>query len=106
LGLSPLPSTLKKQMPSLPMPNKLPGQQEFSRRSLQDPEGFWSEQAAAIEWQEPFSKVCDYSRPPFARWFPDGRTNLCHNAVDRHLAQRADQAAIFLFPQRRARSAR
>lgn len=79
------------------MINELPGQQEFSRRSLQDPEGFWSEQAAAIEWQEPFSKVCDYSRPPFARWYPDGRTNLCHNAVDRHLAQRADQAAIFFI---------
>jgi len=71
-----------------------PGQREFSRRSLQDPEDFWREQAAAIDWHEPFSRVCDFSRPPFARWFPGGRTNLCHNAVDRHLEQRADQPAI------------
>jgi propionyl-CoA synthetase len=38
--------------------------------------------------------VLDYSRPPFARWFVGGETNLCHNAVDRHLAQRADQKAL------------
>ncbi|MEI6338251.1 MAG: acetyl-coenzyme A synthetase N-terminal domain-containing protein, partial [Verrucomicrobiota bacterium] len=41
-----------------------PGQREFSRRSLQDPEDFWREQAAAIDWHEPFSRVCDFSRPP------------------------------------------
>ena len=39
-----------------------------------------------IDWQRPFTQVCDYSHPPFARWFVGGTTNLCHNAVDRHLA--------------------
>jgi propionyl-CoA synthetase len=39
-------------------------------------------------------QVCDYSNPPFARWFAGGTTNLCHNAVDRHLKDRADQAAL------------
>jgi propionyl-CoA synthetase len=38
--------------------------------------------------------VLDYSRPPFARWFVGGKTNLCHNAVDRHLASRGDQLAL------------
>ena len=38
--------------------------------------------------------MLDYSRPPFARWFVGGETNLCHNAVDRHLAARGDQPAL------------
>src|SRR5438445_35523 len=63
-------------------------------RSLSDPEGFWAEQARRIEWETPFETVLDDSRPPFTRWFVGGRTNLCHNAVDRHLAERADQAAL------------
>ena len=40
----------------------------------------------SIDWETPFDEVLDYSRPPFARWFVGGTTNLCHNAVDRHLA--------------------
>jgi len=67
---------------------------EFHRRSIEDRDGFWREQAGLIDWQTPFTQVCDYSRPPFARWFVGGRTNLCHNAVDRHLKDRADQAAL------------
>jgi len=67
---------------------------EFHRRSLQDRDAFWSEQAALIEWQTPPQQVCDYSNPPFARWFVGGTTNLCHNAVDRHLETRGDQAAL------------
>ncbi|MBY4896273.1 propionate--CoA ligase [Cupriavidus sp. AU9028] len=63
-------------------------------RSLADPEAFWAEQAERIDWETRCERVLDYSRPPFARWFVGGRTNLCHNAVDRHLATRADQAAL------------
>jgi propionyl-CoA synthetase len=67
---------------------------EFHRRSLEDREGFWAEEAKLVHWQRPFERVLDYSRPPFARWFVGGQTNLCHNAVDRHLAARADQQAL------------
>jgi propionyl-CoA synthetase len=67
---------------------------EFHRRSLGDRDAFWREQAALVDWQTPFAAVLDYSRPPFARWFVGGRTNLCHNAVDRHLATRGDQTAL------------
>jgi propionyl-CoA synthetase len=67
---------------------------EFHRRSLAEREAFWAEQAGLIEWRQPHEKVLDYSRPPFARWFVGGQTNLCHNAVDRHLAQRGSQAAL------------
>ncbi len=64
------------------------------RRSMADRDAFWAEQAALIDWQTPFTRVLDYDRPPFARWFVGGRTNLCHNAVDRHLAARGDQVAL------------
>jgi propionyl-CoA synthetase len=67
---------------------------EFHRRSIEDRDTFWAEQAQLIEWQRPFDTVCDYSRPPFAKWFAGGKTNLCHNAVDRHLKDRADQNAL------------
>ena len=67
---------------------------QFHRRSIDDKDGFWSEQAKLIDWHKPFGEVLDYSRPPFAKWFVGGETNLCHNAIDRHLAARADQKAL------------
>ncbi len=63
-------------------------------RSLSDRDSFWSAEADQIEWQTPFTQVCDFSKPPFAKWFVGGTTNLCHNAVDRHLATRAEQVAL------------
>jgi len=70
------------------------GYKEAHRRSIQDREAFWAEEARRIHWHKPFGKVLDYSRPPFAKWFVGGETNLCHNAVDRHLAQRGEQKAL------------
>nr|WP_315848448.1 propionate--CoA ligase [uncultured Rhodoferax sp.] len=70
------------------------GYADFHRRSIDDRDGFWAEQSALIDWHTPPQQVCDYSNPPFARWFVGGTTNLCHNAVDRHLATRPDQAAL------------
>jgi propionyl-CoA synthetase len=67
---------------------------EFHERSIEDREGFWREQAQLVHWHKPFSKVLDYTRPPFAKWFVGGETNLCHNAIDRHLAARGDQRAL------------
>jgi propionyl-CoA synthetase len=67
---------------------------EFYRRSLEERDAFWSEQARLVDWQRPPQTICDYSRPPFTRWFADGTTNLCYNAVDRHLKDRPDQPAL------------
>jgi propionyl-CoA synthetase len=67
---------------------------DFYRRSIEDPEGFWSEQAKRIDWHKPFRQVLDNSRPPFRNWFVGGETNLCYNAVDRHLSRRANQEAL------------
>jgi propionyl-CoA synthetase len=70
------------------------GSIEFCRRALEERESFWAEQAEAIHWQRPFHTVCDFSKPPFAKWFVGGETNLCYNAVDRHLPLRANQPAL------------
>ncbi|WP_307592099.1 propionate--CoA ligase [Variovorax paradoxus] len=68
--------------------------EEFYRQSVDAPEAFWAEQAKLIDWQAPAEQILDASQPPFARWFVGGTTNLCHNAVDRHLAARGGQPAL------------
>ena len=71
--------------------------EELYRRSLEDPEGFWAEQAQILDWIKPFTEVRDVS---FAhgdvhiRWFADGVLNACANCLDRHLPERAEQTAI------------
>jgi propionyl-CoA synthetase len=67
---------------------------EFHRRSISDRDAFWRSEAALVDWHTPFTAVLDYSKPPFAKWFVGGRINLCHNAIDRHLAARGDQKAL------------
>jgi propionyl-CoA synthetase len=68
---------------------------EIYRRSLQDPDGFWAEAAAEIDWVEPWERVLDDSRAPFYRWFAGARLNSCYNALDRHVERgRADQLAL------------
>jgi len=67
---------------------------DFYRRSIDDRDAFWAEQAQLVDWHKPFDRVCNYDKAPFARWFEGGLTNLCHNAVDRHLKDRADQNAL------------
>lgn len=67
------------------------------KRSIEDSDAFWAEQAQRITWDKPFSKVKDVSfdkKDLHIRWFDDGELNVCVNCVDRHLEQRADQAAI------------
>ena len=78
---------------------------EFHRRSIEDRNAFWRDEAALIDWQTPFDTVLDHSQPPFSRWFVGGRTNLCHNAVDRHLAQRAEQPALIFISTETDRTA-
>ena len=67
---------------------------EFHRRSLTEPEAFWAEQADLVHWERRFDRVCDYSLPPFAKWYLGGLTNACYNAVDRHLAKQAGRPAL------------
>ncbi len=68
--------------------------EDFYRQSIEQPEQFWAEQARLIHWDTPPQQILDQSNPPFRRWFVGGTTNLCYNAVDRHLSERADQLAL------------
>jgi propionyl-CoA synthetase len=71
------------------------GYREVHRRSITDPEGFWREAAAAIDWHRAPERILDADRPPFYRWYPDAELNTCHNALDRHVdAGRGDQPAL------------
>lgn len=63
-------------------------------QSIENPDSFWAKEADRIFWQTPFTQVVDESRAPFARWFVNGQTNLCYNAVDRWLEQDPDQPAL------------
>ena len=64
--------------------------------ALRDPEGFWRDRAVELlDWFEPFSQTLDASEAPFYKWFADGRTNICLNALDRHVAgARRDKVAF------------
>ena len=67
------------------------------RQSIEDPEGFWREQAQRIDWIEPFTEIKDVSydaKDLHIRWFADGALNACANCLDRHLPARANQTAI------------
>ena len=74
---------------------------EKYRRSIEDPEGFWREEATRIDWIRPFTQVKDVSfaaNDLHIRWFGDGTLNLSANCLDRHLAERGDQVAIIWEP--------
>jgi len=69
--------------------------EQVYRRSLEQPEEFWAQAAAEIDWVQPWERVLDDSRAPFYRWFAGGRLNTCYNALDRHVERgRADQLAL------------
>jgi acetyl-CoA synthetase len=66
------------------------------KRSIEDPEGFWSEIAETFQWEKKWDQVCDYTfeGDVSIKWFIGGKTNVCVNALDRHLETRGDQVAI------------
>ena len=61
------------------------GYADSYRRSLEDPEYFWAEAAAEIDWDRSWDRVLDDSNVPFYRWFSGGLLNTCYNALDRHV---------------------
>ncbi|HEX6739260.1 MAG TPA: AMP-binding protein, partial [Vicinamibacteria bacterium] len=64
------------------------------RRSVDDPEGFWAEQAGALQWSRRWDKVLEW-KAPFAKWFLGGTLNISENCLDRHVATwRRNKAAI------------
>ena len=71
-----------------------PSYADVHQRSITERDAYWAEQAKLIDWQTPPQRICNNDNPPFTRWFEGGTTNLCHNAVDRHLATRPEQNAL------------
>jgi acetyl-CoA synthetase len=70
---------------------------EMYARSINDPEGFWGEMGQRLDWFKPYTRVKNTSFEPHnlsIKWYEDGITNVCHNCIDRHLANRGDQVAI------------
>ena len=72
-----------------------------------NPEGFWMEQAEAIDWFTEPTTAFDPDQGVYGGWYPDGITNTCHNCLDRHVAagrgehdQAAPCPAVALEPQR------
>jgi acetyl-CoA synthetase len=59
--------------------------EELHQRSIDDPEGWWSEQASNLKWQRPWDTVLDWSGAPFAKWFEGGQLNAAENCLDRHV---------------------
>jgi propionyl-CoA synthetase len=71
------------------------GYDEIYGRSQEDPEGFWADAAAAIDWDKTWDSVLDSSAAPIYRWFAGAELNTCHNALDRHVAAgRGDHTAL------------
>jgi acetyl-CoA synthetase len=71
--------------------------EELYARSINDPNGFWAEQAKRIDWIKAPTKIKNTSYDPHnvsIKWFEDGTLNIAYNCVDRHLAKRGDQVAI------------
>ena len=69
------------------------------RQSVEDPDGFWLDQAKRLDWYSAPTKGGDWSYDPVEiEWFADGKLNLCYNAVDRHLDTRADSTALIFEP--------
>jgi propionyl-CoA synthetase len=70
---------------------------ETYRRSLDHSREFWAEAAEAIDWDKRWDRVLDDAKPPFYRWFPGGRLNICWNALDRHVAAGKGERAALIY---------
>ena len=71
--------------------------QDWYRRSVEDPDGFWGEHGKRLDWIKPYERVKNTSFAPGnidIRWFEDGTLNVAANCIDRHLETRGDQTAI------------
>jgi acetyl-CoA synthetase len=73
------------------------GYAEKYRRSIDDPQAFWREESARLDWIKPWTKLgkSSFDEADFGiEWFPDGTLNVSANCLDRHLAERGDTTAI------------
>jgi len=73
--------------------------QEIYKKSVSDPEGFWAEIADSFQWRKKWDEVLNWNfEGPNVKWFEGGQLNITENCLDRHVAERGDQAAIIWEP--------
>lgn len=73
--------------------------QSTYKKSVENPEQFWAEQAQSFQWFSPWTKVLDWNPEGHqVKWFVDGKTNITVNCLDRHVADKGDQVAILWEP--------
>ena len=65
--------------------SELPDPDALRAAAAADPIGFWEAEANELEWYQPWEKVLDDSQAPFFKWFTGAKTNIVHNAIDRHV---------------------
>lgn len=73
--------------------------QDAYQKSVDDPEGFWAEQASTFQWKKKWDKTLEWNfKDPDVKWFVGGKLNITENCLDRHLPDRGDQVAILFEP--------
>lgn len=84
------------------MPKRITSFEEYKReyrRSVENPESFWAEQAESFQWKEKWDKVLEWNfTEPDVKWFLNGKLNITENCLDRHLKDKGDQKAIIWEP--------
>jgi acetyl-CoA synthetase len=94
-----MPNLVARRQPDAPTHATSEQYAAMYARSLAEPDAFWLEQARRLDWAVFPSVGGDWSYDPVTiRWFEDGKLNLCHNAVDRHLAEHGDRTALIFEP--------
>jgi acetyl-CoA synthetase len=98
--------TLERDLEQMLDVERFPPPEDFREQALitdesiyeeadRDYEGFWAEQAEALDWEQKWDQVLDWSDPPHAKWFVGGKLNVAYNCVDRHVeAGNGDRVAF------------
>ena len=73
----------------------------MAEKALKDPQAFWEAEANELEWFEKWEKVLDDSNKPFFKWFVGAKTNIVHNAIDRHLKTHRKNKLALIWEKRR-----
>jgi acetyl-CoA synthetase len=100
-------TSLESRLEELLEQDKFPPPDEFREKANisddsiydeadEDYEGFWEKQAEALDWEQKWDQVLDWSDPPNAKWFVGGKLNVAYNCVDRHVeAGNGDRVAFY-----------
>jgi acetyl-CoA synthetase len=78
----------------------------LAKSAAKDLQGFWAKEAKELEWFKPWKKTLDDSKKPFFKWFADGKVNIVHNCIDRHLKTNRRNKVAFIWESEDGKSQR